>query len=77
MFCVTNAAIRGTFPHPLTSTDPGEQAANQAYAAAWSRRLSLARTDCLSLQEEDSPVEEDGRPAAKAAVAERQSQDVT
>jgi hypothetical protein len=47
MFCVTNAAIRGTFPHPLSSTNPQEQAANQAYAAAWAARLSLARTDCL------------------------------
>jgi hypothetical protein len=47
MFCVTNAAIRGTFPHPLSSTIPQEQAANQAYAAAWAGRLSQARTDCL------------------------------
>ncbi len=47
MFCVTNAAIRGTFPHPLSSTDPAEQAANRAYAAAWSGRLAVARTDCL------------------------------
>ncbi|MFM7642309.1 MAG: CO2 hydration protein [Cyanobium sp.] len=47
MFCVTNAAIRGTFPHPLTSAAPAEQAANQAYAAAWAARLSKARTDCL------------------------------
>ena len=47
MFCVTNAAIRGTFPHPLSSADPGEQAANTAYAAAWAERLVRARTDCL------------------------------
>jgi CO2 hydration protein len=47
MFCVTNAAIRGTFPHPLSSTDPAKQAANRAYAAAWSARLVVARTDCL------------------------------
>lgn len=47
MFCVTNAAIRGTFPHPLSSTDPQEQGANQAYAGAWAGRLSQARTDCL------------------------------
>ncbi|CAK6695603.1 CO2 hydration protein [Synechococcus sp. BA-124 BA4] len=47
MFCVTNAAIRGTFPHQLSSTDPAEQAANRAYAAAWSSRLAVARTDCL------------------------------
>jgi len=47
MFCVTNAAIDGTFPHPLGSTDPHEQAANRGYAAAWAARLSRARTDCL------------------------------
>ena len=47
MFCVTNAAIAGTFPHPLDSRDPGEAAANAAYAGAWADRLSIARTDCL------------------------------
>ncbi|MFN9643645.1 MAG: CO2 hydration protein [Cyanobacteriota bacterium] len=47
MFCVTNAAIRGTFPHALNTPVPGEQAANQAYAAAWATRLGKARTDCL------------------------------
>ncbi len=47
MFCVTNAAIRGTFPCPLGSQDPADQAANRAYAAAWASRLAVARTDCL------------------------------
>ena len=47
MFCVTNAAIAGTFPHPLDSTDPVAQAANRAHADAWAARLSVARTDCL------------------------------
>jgi len=47
MFCVTNGAIDGTFPHPLTSTDPTEQAANRAYAEAWAARLAAGRTDCL------------------------------
>jgi len=47
MFCVTNAAIDGTFPHPLSSAAPAEQAANQAYARAWAERLAVARTDCL------------------------------
>jgi CO2 hydration protein len=47
MFCVTNAAIRGTFPFPLGSQDPADQAANRAYAAAWASRLAVARTDCL------------------------------
>jgi CO2 hydration protein len=47
MFCVTNAAIRGTFPHPLHTQLADEQAANRAHAAAWAARLSQARTDCL------------------------------
>ena len=48
MFCVTNAAIAGTLPHPIGSDDPQAQAANQAYARAWATRLASARTDCLS-----------------------------
>jgi CO2 hydration protein len=47
MFCVTNAAINGTMPHPLHSEAPDERAANEAYAEAWASRLGLARTDCL------------------------------
>jgi CO2 hydration protein len=47
MFCVTNAAIAGTFPHPLDDAQPAAAAANQAYADAWAARLALARTDCL------------------------------
>ena len=50
MFCVTNAAIRGTFPHPLGSTDPQARSANRAYAAAWASRLAVARTDCLAVK---------------------------
>lgn len=50
MFCVTNAAINGTMPHPLDSTAPDHQAANRAYAESWAARLSVARTDCLSSQ---------------------------
>jgi hypothetical protein len=50
MFCVTNAAIRGTFPHPLSSTDPQARSANRAYAAAWAGRLGVARTDCLDAE---------------------------
>jgi CO2 hydration protein len=49
MFCVTNAAINGTMPHPLNSTDPAAQAANGAYADAWAQRLGVARTDCLAV----------------------------
>ncbi|MEB3323577.1 MAG: CO2 hydration protein, partial [Synechococcaceae cyanobacterium] len=47
MFCVTNAAIDGTFPHPRTSEQPDHRAANRAHAAAWAGRLASARTDCL------------------------------
>jgi CO2 hydration protein len=47
MFCVTNAAINGTMPHPLTTADPEQQASNAAYAGAWAQRLGIARTDCL------------------------------
>jgi CO2 hydration protein len=48
MFCVTNAAINGTMPHPLTTTDPQQQTANAAYAQAWAGRLAAGRTDCLA-----------------------------
>mgnify|MGYP006266033897 CR=1 FL=1 len=48
MFCVTNAAINGTMPHPLQSSDPAQQAANGAYALAWATRLAAGRTDCLA-----------------------------
>jgi hypothetical protein len=47
MFCVTNATVEGTMPHPLTSPDPEHQAANRAHALAWAERLSRGRTDCL------------------------------
>ncbi|MEB3350199.1 MAG: CO2 hydration protein [Cyanobacteriota bacterium] len=56
MFCVTNAAINGTFPHPLDSREPAEQAANRAYAAAWAARLAVARTDCLDAEPFGSKV---------------------
>jgi len=47
MFCVTNAAINGTMPHPLGNSDPEAREANKAYAGAWAQRLGIARTDCL------------------------------
>ncbi len=50
MFCVTNAAIEGTFPFALDSEDGSQQAANQAHAAAWANRLAAARTDCLAAE---------------------------
>jgi CO2 hydration protein len=49
MFCVTNAAIEGTFPFELGCVDANQQAANQVHAAAWSNRLATARTDCLDV----------------------------
>ena len=39
MFCVTNAAIAGTMPHPLDTQDPEQKAANRAYASTWAERL--------------------------------------
>ena len=48
MFCVTNAAINGTMPHALGSSNPAEQAANADYARAWATRLAVGRTDCLA-----------------------------
>jgi len=48
MFCVTNAAIAGTFPYPLEDGSPAAAAANRAHADAWAARLCLARTDCLA-----------------------------
>ncbi|QNG26285.1 CO2 hydration protein [Synechococcus sp. HK01-R] len=47
MFCVTNAAIAGTMPHPLNVQDPESQAANHAYASAWAERLMGTRRDAL------------------------------
>lgn len=47
MFCVTNATINGTMPHPLDGHAPEQRAANAAHAAAWADRLCVARTDCL------------------------------
>jgi CO2 hydration protein len=49
MFCVTNAAIAGTFPHGLAGSNPTEIAADQAYAQAWAQRLAMGRTDCLAI----------------------------
>jgi hypothetical protein len=47
MFCVTNGAIAGTFPAPLSSGDPAALAANRAHATGWAHRLAASRTDCL------------------------------
>ena len=47
MFCVTNAAIAGTMPHPLQEQSSEARQANRAHVMAWCHRLALARTDCL------------------------------
>lgn len=44
MFCVTTAAIVGLMPYPAQTTDPQEQATNQAYLEGWMDRLV---TSCL------------------------------
>ncbi|WP_072621226.1 CO2 hydration protein [Spirulina major] len=43
MFCVTTAAIQGLAPHPFSTTDPTEKAANHAYLKGWLRRLQESR----------------------------------
>ncbi|MCT0213071.1 MULTISPECIES: CO2 hydration protein [unclassified Synechococcus] len=47
MFCVTNAAIAGTFPHPLRGAGAAEQGLNHAHAEAWVKRLLQAQIGCL------------------------------
>lgn len=48
MFCVTTAAILGTLPHPLDTTELPQQQANRAYIESWLDRLVESRL--LSLQ---------------------------
>ena len=48
MFCVTNAAIAGTFPHPLATEDGRARQENRAHAEAWLSRLRQARIGCLT-----------------------------
>ncbi len=43
MFCVTTAAIQALAPYPLTSTDPQERRANEAYLDQWLQRLRDSR----------------------------------
>ena len=47
MFCVTNGAIAGTMPHSLDTSDADEQAANRAYADAWSGRMKGGQRGAL------------------------------
>jgi hypothetical protein len=48
MFCVTEAAIRGTLPNSLQTKDLAQQQANANYTGAWAGRLAKGRTDCLA-----------------------------
>ncbi|HBH74650.1 MAG TPA: carbon dioxide transporter [Synechococcales bacterium UBA10510] len=48
MFCVTEAAIRGTLPNSLQTKELSQQQANADYAGAWAGRLAKGRTDCLA-----------------------------
>jgi len=43
MFCVTTAAIFGLAPHPLNTTNPDEEKANQAYLEGWMNRFLTSR----------------------------------
>lgn len=43
MFCVTTATIFGLAPHPLDSSDPQQQKANQAYLEKWMDRFQNSR----------------------------------
>jgi CO2 hydration protein len=43
MFCVTTAAILGLAPYPIKTTDPKQQAANQAYLENWMNRFMTSR----------------------------------
>lgn len=45
MFCVTTATIFGLAPHPLDTTDPTQQKANQAYLEKWMDRFQNSRLE--------------------------------
>jgi CO2 hydration protein len=49
MFCVTNATIVGLMPHPLETTNPQEQKANQIYLQGWMDRLRPSRLESLQI----------------------------
>ncbi|MGD1932419.1 MAG: CO2 hydration protein [Leptolyngbyaceae cyanobacterium] len=49
MFCVTSAALQGLLPHAPDTTEPQEQAANQAFLAYWMDRLMTSRLDVVQL----------------------------
>jgi CO2 hydration protein len=47
MFCVTNATILGLMPHPLETSDPKEQKANQIYLEGWMDRLRTSQIEAV------------------------------
>lgn len=49
MFCVTSAALQGLLPHAPDTTDPQEQAENQAFLASWMDRLMTSRLAVVQL----------------------------
>jgi CO2 hydration protein len=49
MFCVTSAALQGLLPHAADTTEPQEQAANQAFLASWMDRLMSSRLAVVQL----------------------------
>jgi CO2 hydration protein len=49
MFCVTTAAILGLAPHPLDTTDPKQQKANQSYLEGWMNRFLESRLQAVQV----------------------------
>jgi CO2 hydration protein len=50
MFCVTTAAVTGLAPHPMTTTNPQEQAANRAHLQPWLDRLEKSRLFAVQVE---------------------------
>jgi len=49
MFCVTTATILGLAPHPLDTTDPKQQKANQSYLESWMNRFIESRLQAVQV----------------------------
>jgi len=49
MFCVTTATILGLAPHPLDTTDPKQQKANQSYLENWMNRFVESRLQAVQV----------------------------
>ena len=48
MFCVTTAAILGLAPHPLGTSNPEEQEANQIYLESWMDRFLTSMLETVN-----------------------------